>query len=98
MKVAIFKSYEKTGNIVPIHYDNDNDDEIFHFFNVVQEIREMTIDEFKVLNKAISHFNEKTFYENSQIDYILGASIIVDSKELDTLIDGYRKHENIKTA
>lgn len=86
MKVVIYKSYSKSATL----YSNYGDDyeEVWHNFNTMKDIKEMSQDEFSVLTKAVEYFNSKRNH-----DYTLGLFVVAEDEELTSLISDYKEYE-----
>lgn len=86
MKVVIYKSYSKSSTV----YYNYGDDyeEVWHNFNAIENVREMTEEEFEVLKRAVNHFNSKT-----GLKYTLGLFVIVEDEEVNSLLSDYKEYE-----
>lgn len=91
MKVLIFKSYQKNEK-VSYNYGDDIED-IWHNFNIVEETREMTLEDFEVLKRAISYFNSKKCSL-----YKIDAVVVLDDDEFNNLITDYNKYEELESS
>lgn len=91
MKVVIYKSYSKNSTV----YSNYGDDyeEVWHNFNAMEDVKEMSQEEFEVLSKAVAYFNSK---RNQQ--YTLGLFVVVEDEELSSLISDYKAYEKKEIA
>lgn len=86
MKVVIYKSYSKSTTV----YSNygDDSDEVWHNFKAIENVKEVTADEFEVLKKAVNHFNAK-----GGRNYTLGLLEILEDEEVDCLLSNFKEYE-----
>lgn len=86
MKVVIFKNYSKSYT-VSYNYGDDYDD-VWHNFNAVESVKEMTEADFEVLKRAINHFNAK-----ANRNYNLGYLVVMEDEEVNCVINDYKVYE-----
>lgn len=91
MKVVIFKSYVKKSTVY-FNYGDDCD-EVWHNFNAIENVRDVTDEEFVVLKNAINYFNSK-----GNKDYTLGVLTVVEDEELDSLLTDFKAYEKKEIA
>lgn len=86
MKVVIFKCYKKKVEV----YSNygDDYDEVWHNLNAIEEVREMSYEEFEVLKRAVEHFNSK-----SKRNYDVNLAVLVEDDELNSLLTDFKEYE-----
>ena len=91
MKVVIFKSYVKKSTV---YYNYGDDcDEVWHNFNALEGVKEVTNEEFVELKKAINYFNAK-----GNRDYTLGVFVVMEDEELDSLMTDFKAYEKREIA
>jgi protein subunit release factor A len=91
MKVVIFKSYLKKSTVY-FNYGDDCD-ETWHNFNAVENVREVTNEEFVELKNAINYFNSK-----GNREYTLGLLVVIEDEELDSLLTDFKAYEKKEIA
>jgi hypothetical protein len=91
MKVVIFKSYVKKSTVY-FNYGDDYD-EVWHNFNAIESVKEVTNEEFLVLKNAINYFNTK-----GNKEYTLGVLVVMEDEELDSLLSDYKAYEKKEIA
>lgn len=86
MKVVIYKSYAKSSTV----YYNYGDDyeEVWHNFNAIENVLEVSDEEFEVLKRAVNHFNSK-----GNRKYTLGFIEIMEDEEVNSLISNFKEYE-----
>ena len=91
MKVVIYKSYSRNSTL----YSNYGDDyeEVWHDFNAMKDIKEMSEEEFKVVTKAVEYFNSKR-----NRNYTLGLFVVMEDEDLSSLITDYKEYEKKEVA
>lgn len=86
MKVVIYKSYEKKSTV---YYNYGDDyDEVWHNLNTIEEVKEITTEDFEVLTRAINHFNSK-----ANRAYTIGMLEIIEDDEVDSLLSNFKEYE-----
>lgn len=84
MKVVIYKSYEKKSTV---YYNYGDDyDEVWHNLNTIEEVKEITTEDFEVLTRAINHFNSK-----ANRAYTIGMLEIIEDDEVDSLLSNFKE-------
>jgi hypothetical protein len=91
MKVVIYKSYGKKETVY-FNYGDDSTD-VWHNFNAVENVREVTLEELVTLRNAINHFNSK-----ANRKYSLGFIEIVEDEEVNSLLADFGEYEKKEIA
>lgn len=91
MKVVIYKSYSKSSTV----YYNYGDDyeEVWHNFNAIENVKEVTEEEFEVLKRAVNHFNSKGGRK-----YTLGLLVVMEDEEVNSLLSDFKEYEKKEIA
>lgn len=91
MKVVIFKSYSKKEMV---HYNYGDDyAETWHNFNAIEEVKEVTLEEFEILKRAVTYFNSK-----GNRKYTLEIVEIMDDEEVNSLLSDFKEYEKKEIA
>lgn len=87
MKVVIFKCYKKKVDV----YFNYGDDyaEVWHNLNAIEEVKEVSVEEFETLRKAVDYFNSNSSKKN----YELKLAMLVEDDELNSLVADFKEYE-----
>ena len=91
MKVVILKSYLKNST-VSYNYGDDYT-EVWHKFNALEEVKEVTPEDYEVLKRAVNHFNSKR-----SRDYTLELMEIMEDEEVDSLLSNFKEYEKKEIA
>lgn len=91
MKVVIYKSYVRKETVY-FNYGDDSKD-VWHNFNAVENVREVTLEELVTLRNAINHFNSK-----ANRKYSLGFIEIVEDEEVNSLLADFGEYEKKEIA
>lgn len=86
MQVVVLKSYEKRFD-VSYNYGDDYE-AVYHNFNALEKVMELSNDEYNELLRAISYFNSK---KNSP--YVLKAVVVMEDNEVNDLLSDFRVYE-----
>lgn len=91
MKVVIFKSYSKK-EMVYYNYGDDCE-EVWHNFNAIEDVKEVTLEEFEILKRAANYFNSK-----GNRKYTLEIVQIMDDEEVKSLLSDFKEYEKKEIA
>lgn len=86
MKVVIFKNYSKSYTVA-YNYGDDYED-VWHNFNAIEGVKEVTEDEFEILKRAINYFNTK-----GNKNYTIGYFVVIEDEEVESLLKDYKVYE-----
>lgn len=86
MRVIVFKSYSKRDEV--FYNYGDDCEVIWHHFKSVEEVMELTEDEYNELLEAIDYFNKKV-----KRNYNLQAVIVTDESEIRNLISDFHNYK-----
>ena len=91
MQVVVFKSYEKRSEIA---YNYGDDYEVvWHNFNSLEKVMELSDSEYEELLRAIAFFNSK-----KKQNYVLKSMIIMEDNEVHQLLSDFRSYEQVEAA
>lgn len=87
MKVVIFKCYKKKSEV---YYNYGDDyDEVWHNLNAIEEVKEVSNEEFEILRKAVDYFNSNSSKKN----YELKIALLVEDDEYNSLLSDFKEYE-----
>lgn len=86
MKVVIFKNYSKSTSVI-CNYGDDYED-VWHNFNAIESVKEITEEDFEVLKRAINYFNSK-----GNRNYTIGYFVVIKDEEVECLLNDYKLFE-----
>lgn len=86
MKVVVLKSYEKRSDVF-YNYGDDHE-VVYHNFNALEKVMDLSNDEYNELLHAISYFNSK-----KKTPYVLKAVVVMEDNEVNDLLSDFRSYE-----